>query len=145
MNQDFRTSVNAGSAKSLLCLASAAALGLALAGCATSEKSLVEQGAKPLSESALQAEFSRPRKTNWTTANGVGGISHFTSDGKVSANWGSGSAEGRFRVHQAMLCTTFKDFAAGAERCSRVYRTGDNRYRSFLADGTPGSTFSFAE
>lgn len=146
MNENIESKLGNRAVRARLALGALALLAtLGVSGCATGEKSLVEQGVKPMSEAELATAFSRARQLDWVTAAGVAGSSQYTTDGRVVASWSGGSASGRYRLQAGMICTTFAELAGGAERCSRVYRTGDNRYRSFLADGTPNSSFSFRD
>lgn len=146
MNGSIESKVGGRTSRAPVALAALALLAtLGVSGCATGEKSLVEQGARPMSEAELAAAFSRAREMDWVSAAGLAGSSKYMTDGRVVASWNGGSATGRYRLHSGMVCSTYPELAGGAERCSRVYRTGDNRYRSFLADGTPNSSFSFRD
>ena len=142
MNGSIESKVGGRTSRAPVALAALALLAtLGVSGCATGEKSLV----MPMSEAELAAAFSRPREMDWVSAAGLAGSSKYMTDGRVVASWNGGSATGRYRLQSGMVCSTYPELAGGAERCSRVYRTGDNRYRSFLADGTPNSSFSFRD
>jgi hypothetical protein len=117
--------------------------GALLAACAASETSLVDKGLKPLSEADLKALYSRPRTVSWTNVQGNAGTAEYSTDGAVKVAWSTGGVTGTFRIAGNTFCPTLPGVRGGAEYCQRVYKTGDNRYATFLVNGEPNSTFSF--
>ena len=117
--------------------------GLGLAGCATTEKSLTEKGMKPLSEAELKALYSGTRKVKWTNAQNRSGTGEFRADGAASVDWGTGSAQGKYRIVDNTLCSQFEGVRGGAENCFRIYKTGDNEYKQYFTNGEYNAVVSF--
>lgn len=128
--------------KSLLSVTSLV-FGIAIAGCATTEKSLMEQGLKPLGDGEVKAMHSRTRTARWTNAQSTSGTVEYRADGTTSVNWGTGSAEGRYRIVANTFCTQYEGVRGGAENCVRIYKTGDNEYKSYRTNGDYNAVVSY--
>ena len=118
-------------------------VGLGLAGCATTENSLTEKGMKPLSEAELKTLYSGTRKFKWTNAQNRSGTGELRADGAASVEWGTGSAQGKYRIVGNTLCTQYDGVRGGAETCFRMYKTGDNEYRQYFTNGEYNAVVSF--
>ena len=118
-------------------------VGLGLGGCATTEKSLTEKGMKPLSEAELKALYSGTRKVKWTNAQNRSGTGEFRADGAASVDWGTGSAQGKYRIVGNTLCSQYDGVRGGAETCFRIYKTGDNEYKQYFTNGEYNAVVSF--
>jgi len=118
-------------------------VGIGLGGCATTEKSLTEKGMKPLSEAELKAMYSRTRTAKWTNAQNTSGTVEYGADGTSSVTWGAGSAQGKYRIVGNTFCTQYEGVRGGAENCVRIYKTGDNEYKSYHANGDYNAVVSY--
>jgi hypothetical protein len=104
---------------------------------------LADKGLKPLDETELKALYARTRTIKWTNAQGRSGTGEYRTDGTASVNWGTGGAQGRWRVAGNTLCTQYPEVRGGAEGCSRIYKTGENEYTTFFANGEYNTVFSY--
>lgn len=119
MNGNIESKTGSRGGRAPLALAALALLAsLGVSSCATGEKSLVEQGVKPMSEAELATAFARPRQTDWVTAAGLAGSSTYMDDGGVVASWNGGSANGRLRLHAGGLRAACS--AGGPPRAQRI-------------------------
>jgi hypothetical protein len=116
-----------------------AAIFIGLSGCAITEKSLRQRGLSPLTQSELEALYSRTRTAHGTiimagrTAEGVRWT--YTPEGVVKVDWRQGGAEGSWRIAGGKFCRTFKVINDGQEFCVTIYKTGQNEYNAFHAEG----------
>jgi hypothetical protein len=115
-----------------------------LSGCALNEKGLTEKGMKPLADADLKALYARDRTFSWKNDRGASGTGEYRADGSTTVAWGTGSAQGRYRIAGSQFCTTYTGIRAGAENCVRIYRTADNQFMSFYNSGEWNATFSFS-
>ncbi|HWS73867.1 MAG TPA: hypothetical protein VN324_01880 [Quisquiliibacterium sp.] len=117
--------------------AAAAIALIAISGCAITEKSLQEQGMKPLGESELRSLYSRETAFRWTSVR-ASGTGRSWPDGRALADWQGGSAPGSYRIDGGHFCSRY---GSDPENCMRMYKTGDREYKTFLVrDGSWYST-----
>jgi hypothetical protein len=124
-----------------------AAVLIVLAGCALTEKALQERGLSPLTQSELEAMFSRTRTFHRTNAEGGSGTVTYTPAGVVKLDWIQGADEGFWWIAGDKFCVKYnikyKPILRGGERCFTVYKTGENEYKAFNAEGSSAGTVSF--
>jgi hypothetical protein len=113
-----------------------AAIYVILAGCAPTEKALRERGLSPLTQSELEALYSRTWTFRGTLPEGLKWTGTYTPDGVVKVDWRQGADEGSWRIIGGKFCMTFKVILNGEERCVTVYKTGGNEYTAFNPDGS---------
>lgn len=111
--------------------AAVAVCAVLLIGCAATEKSMQEQGVKPMTEAELRALHARDWSFRWQNARGMSGTGQSRVDGSLSAQAPGGSATGRYRFAGGQYCAKWGD---AAEYCLRFYRTGPREYKTFRAD-----------
>lgn len=116
---------------------------IALAGCATTEKSLRERGLSPLAQSELEALYSRTRTIGWTTFDGVRVTATYTYNGVAQLEGAGFTHQGSWRITGRKFCTQYQTIRNGAETCFTFYKTGENEYKNFYPDGSLGATGSF--
>ena len=63
-------------------------------------------------------------------------------EGTAKIDWGSGSAEGVWRIVDDKVCATYKDLFNGSEKCYVLYKTGENVYKVFV-NGLYNGSFSY--
>ena len=112
-----------------------AAICMVLSGCPPTEKALRERGLSPLTQSELEAVFSRTKTIRGTTAEGVTWTGPYTPDGVVKVDWRQGSDEGSWRITGGKFCAKYKVMYDGEERCHTIYKTGKNEFKGFNAKG----------
>lgn len=121
---------------------------IVLASCAPTEKSLRARGLSPLTQSELEALYSRTRTVRGTTAEGVTWTGTYTPDGVAKLDWRQGGDEGSWRITGGKFCAKFKVMYDGEERCFTIYNTGKNEFKgfnskgSFVSTGTAAFTFT---
>lgn len=126
--------------KAMLSGALAAIAVALLSSCATTEKSLQQHGATPLTHSELEALMSRTRTENFTTATGLSGTATFARNGTVKVDWGTGDAQGTWRIVGNRFCTKYQTLRGGNETCVSQYKTSKNEYKLFFPDGSLDAT-----
>lgn len=129
--------------KSILCNTVVSTALLVLAGCATTEQSLRARGLSSLTQSELEALFSRTRTVRRTTAAGAPIMNTYMQNGTSQIESPLGSYEGTWRINAGKFYTRSSARDQRVERCVTIYKTGDNEYQSFQEDGTFTSTMAF--
>lgn len=123
--------------------AAAAACAALLIGCAATEKSMQEQGVRPMSEAELRDLHARDWSFRWQNARGLSGTGQSRSDGTLTAQASGQSVSGRYRLAGGQYCSRW---GSDAENCLRFYRTGPREYKAFRAsDGQWFSTFQLTD
>jgi len=116
-----------------------AAMFIVLSGCAATEKSLRERGFSPLTQSELEALYSRARTVHGTvTMQGAKSVRvtwTYTPDGVVKIDWVEGAAEGSWWIAGGKFCRNFKVIDHGKEFCVTIYKTEKNEYNAFHSEG----------
>ena len=116
-----------------------AAIFMVLSGCTATEKALRERGFSPLTQSELEALYSRARTVHGTmdfaSAESERVTWTYTPDGVVKVDWIEGAAEGSWWIAGGKFCRKFKVIAHGKEFCVTIYKTGKNEYNAFHSEG----------
>ena len=99
-----------------------------LSGCVTTEKKLMEEGNKPLTQNQLESLFSQTRTINWKSAKGSTGTSIIRPDHTSEWKWSGGSGAGKWEIRGNRYCVIPND---GNESCRTVFKTGDKEYTLF--------------
>ena len=116
---------------------------LLVAGCAVSEKSLVEKGATPLSGAQIQQLNSPGAVANWRNQEGRSGTVAYLAEGKVEIKSGTFSDVGSLRYTENGVCSKYTTVRNGAETCFKMYKTGPNSYATVNQNGEVESTSVF--
>lgn len=101
---------------------------------ASREKTLTEQGTRPLSGAQTQALLGKTQY-QWEGSNGARGIGITYGDGNLRIAWESGAINGKIRFTNSGYCSRFKQLRNNREDCYRLYPNGPNRYSVFRTDG----------
>jgi len=116
-----------------------AAICIGLFGCAPTEKALQARGLSPLTQSELEALYSRARTLHGTVtmqgAKSVRVIWTYTPDGVVKIDWIQGAAEGSWWIAGGKFCRKFTMIDHGQEFCVTIYKTEKNEYQAFHSEG----------
>lgn len=114
-----------------------------LGGCVTPKQKLLDQGMNPLEETAFLELFSTPIKGSfrdlkydeWSTI-------EYDPDGTVRFSNDKFSDEGKWRVVNNEVCTSWKMVHDGVERCDTWFKVGENNYDVFYPDGSKSGTYT---
>ena len=77
-------------------------------------------------------------------ARASGTVTHHT-DGRVEIKWGSETDTGIYSIRDGNFCSKYTKIRDGEESCVKIYKVGDNKYKSFKQDGTLNSEFSIIQ
>lgn len=108
---------------------SVAAIGIFLNACASTPSAVPVDGAE------LQSAIADGKTLAWKTPQGLKGTTEFAAGGVARSNWKFGSAEGHWRVADALLCTQFPKLRGGVENCFSLQRAADSSYLVYDRDG----------
>jgi hypothetical protein len=67
----------------------------------------------------------------------------YNADGTQKIDWGRGSDTGRYEIRDGRLCSKWTKARGGAERCSLLFKVGENHYQSFSPDGSKNADLYF--
>ena len=107
----------------------------AIIGCALTEKSLKEEGAKLLDQQELVEIFSQDRIVTFSTGSGSA-KGYYYPDGTQKITWQGGGDEGEYRIENGHFCSKWNATRSGKEACYRIYLTDDDQYIWFKLDGS---------
>ena len=98
-----------------------------LSGCVTTEKKLMEEGNKPLTQNQLESLFSQTRTFKWKSSKGTTGTGVVRQNHTAEAKWSGGAESGKWEIQDNMYCVIF----SGNKSCRTVYKTGEKEYTMF--------------
>lgn len=95
---------------------------------AVNEKTLKESGAKLLNQQDLMEFFKVERVGTGRTIQGPFKIYYFPDRTQILEHRGGGD-QGKYRIGkwEGMFCSKWMKIRSGAEKCNRLYRTGENK------------------
>lgn len=130
--------------QSRIAAAATAAATVLLIGCAATEKSMQEQGVRPMSEAELREMHARDWSFRWQNARGLSGTGQSRRDGTLSAQASGQTVSGQYRLADGgQYCSRW---GGDPETCLRFYRTGPREYKTFRAsDGQWFSSFQLID
>jgi len=116
-----------------------------LISCAMNETKLKESGAKLLSRQDLMEFFKVERVVSWKHKQ-VSGKSYYFPNRTQKMKWPNGGDEGEYRITRtAQICSKWKEYRGGKEKCFRLYHNGENEYVWVNPDGSISSSMTLTK
>jgi hypothetical protein len=104
---------------------------------AVNEKTLKESGAKFLNQQDLIEFFKVERIGDLRDRQGRTAEIHYFPNGTRKLKYKGGGDEGPYRIEKnGQFCSKWKKLRDGAEKCYRMYRTGENKIVAVNIDGS---------
>lgn len=117
---------------------------LSVGGCVTAKQKMMDAGEKPLTDQELQTLFgSAPTDTEVITHNGNKSYVNHFPDGSQTIRYSGGSDDGKYWIEDGGICGQWQTINNRAVRCSSVFKTTDNQYKLFDAQGNYFCTINF--